>query len=266
MRKKKKSLLQRIYKKRRLYILIILIVAIVALCIWIYQGKNSIESATKTIGYTSELGNDNQLSEKAPEPEPDPEPELATGQTLVPNADGYTTTFTTLNSQYPKTYIEYKQNLGSWAENSYWGGTMTENGCGITAISIIASGYGSTITPEDLREKYYPHLDSSKIERSINSLGIECTEFYFDSSVINTKYISDWLKTGRPVLVCLDSSKENIWTEASHYMVILDINENGEFYISNPNGLDGTEKASGWYDPSEVVPHVAKILFIESYK
>lgn len=155
--------------------------------------------------------------------------------------------------------------MGSWAESNYWGGTMTDNGCGITAISIIASGYGSKYTPEYFRNKYYPHLDATKIEKAINSLGIKCTEFYFDSSRINTKYLSDWLKTGRPILVCLDSTKKNIWTEASHYMAILDINENGEFYISNPNGLDESKKASNWYSPSEIIPYIAKALFIESY-
>ena len=262
MKKKKKSLLQKIYKKRRLIILIILIAIVVALCIWITPEKKSIEPVSKTSHYSEELEN----STKEDNIDTASNTALKVGQTLVKGANGYTTSFTTLNSEYPKTYIEYKQNLGTWAENDYWGGTMTENGCGITAIAILASGYGSNITPETLREKYYPHLDSEKIQLTINSLGIECTEFYFDSSRLNTKYISDWLKTGRPVLVCLDSQKENIWTEASHYMVFLDINENGEFYISNPNGLDGTVEASGWFDPSEVLPHVAKALFIESYQ
>lgn len=258
--KKKKSLLHKIYKKRRLYILIILIAVVIGLCIWISPEKQSTSAETKISQYTESNKNTSTMNE--------PKEPISNiiGQTIIKNSDGYTTTFTISNTEYPKTYIEYKQNLGSWSENSYWGGTMTDNGCGITAISIIASGYGSSLTPEDLRDKYYPHLDATKIEYAINSFGIECTEFYFDSSRINTKYISDWLKTSRPVLICLDSSKKNIWTEASHYMAILDINENGEFYISNPNGLDETEKASGWYDPSEVIPYVAKVLFIESYK
>lgn len=259
--KKKKTLLQRIYQKRRLYILIILIGLIIGLCIKISPEKQSLETGAEQ--YSSQSGNVEEPTESqvtAVEPTSNIE-----GQKLAQNADGYTTKFTTLNSEFQKTYIEYKQNIGSWAENSYWGGTMTDNGCGITAISIIASGYGSKYTPEDLRAKYYPHLDSTKIEKAINSLGIECTEFYFDSTRLSTKYISDWLKTDRPILVCLDSNKKNIWTEASHYMAILDINEDGDFYISNPNGLDGTEKASNWYSPSEIVPYIAKALFIESY-
>lgn len=67
------------------------------------------------------------------------------GQEKVNNKDGYFTTFTT-EDNYKKTYKEYKQNgNSSWSNNEYWGGTMTENGCGITVMSIILSGYGKII-------------------------------------------------------------------------------------------------------------------------
>lgn len=62
------------------------------------------------------------------------------GQNSVEKQDGYNTTFTTLNTKYKKTYKEYKQNMdSSWSDNSYWGGTMRENGCGITSMAIVAS-------------------------------------------------------------------------------------------------------------------------------
>lgn len=194
------------------------------------------------------------------------EPVVIPGQTLVNNANGYTHTFTTLNDIYKKTYIEYKQDLNaSWSENAYWGGTMAENGCGITALAIIASGYGSNLTPEDFRTQYYPHLDSSKIAKSLHSLDIECSDFYFSSIYFTENYIASWLKSNRPVLICVDSKTPNRWTAASHYMVLLDVDENGLFYLSNPNGEDDTEKASGWYKPDDILPFVVKTLFIESY-
>lgn len=59
------------------------------------------------------------------------------GQKNVSGKDGYITTFTTTNG---KTYKEYKQNGdSSWAERYYWGGTMAENGCGITCLATLAS-------------------------------------------------------------------------------------------------------------------------------
>ena len=48
-------------------------------------------------------------------------------------------------------------------------------------------------------------------------------------------------------------------------MVLLDIDSDGNFYLSNPNGIDGTKTSSNWYNPNEIIPYVAKIMFIESY-
>ena len=170
---------------------------------------------------------------------------LVQGQTLISNQDGYTTTFTTLNAKHQKTYKEFKQNLeSSWSNHSYWGGTMRENGCGITSLAIVASGYGLNITPEDLRQKYYPHLEGEDMPKALKDLGFKSTDFCYHKSYLNKKYIMDWLKTNRPIIVCLGSEKENNWTSSSHYMVLLDINKDGFVYVSNPNGLDGEEKSS----------------------
>ena len=188
------------------------------------------------------------------------------GQKSFKNSDGYTTTYTTLNEMHKKTYIEYKQNQNaSWSNKPYWGGTMEDNGCGITSLSIIASGYGLDITPEYFREKYYPHLEATKIHQTLNNLGIKCTDFYFSKTHISKKYFLEWLRSNRPILICVDNKKENVWTAASHYMVLLEADDNGYIYLSNPNGEDGTENASGWYSPNEILPYVVKALFIESY-
>ena len=85
------------------------------------------------------------------------------GQEKVYNQDGYFTTFTTIEEN-KKIYKEYKQNGdASWSNNDYWDGTMADNGCGITALSIILSGYGKIYTPEYLRQKYYPTSVMTKI-------------------------------------------------------------------------------------------------------
>ncbi len=167
------------------------------------------------------------------------------GQTLVEGQDGYNETFTTLNSTHQKTYKEYKQNIASsWSEKDYWGGTMRENGCGITTLAIIASGYGLNITPDDLREEYYPHLDADKMQSALKKMGFKSTDFYFHKSYLSKKYIMDWLKTNRPVIICVGNEEENKWTESSHYMALLDINSKGLVYLSNPNGVEEKETNS----------------------
>lgn len=185
------------------------------------------------------------------------------GQEQVTGKDGYFTTFTTENK---KIYKEYKQNgNSSWSNKKYWDGTMAESGCGITAMSIILSGYNKNYTPDDLREKYYPSLNGNKISYELShTFGIANSDFYYDSTHLSNKYIVKHLQSNKPVLICVWSkSGENRWTTASHYMVLLATDNHGMVYISNPNGLENSSKSSGWYDINEVLPYIAKALFIE---
>lgn len=187
------------------------------------------------------------------------------GQEKVSNKNGYFTTFTTIDK---KTYIEYKQNgSSSWSDKKYWGGTMSENGCGITAMATILSGYDKKYTPENLRKKYYPVLDSKDISKELSStFGIKNSDFYYDDIHLSNQYIENHLNTNRPVLICVwNKPTNNRWTTASHYMVLLATDGNGIVYVSNPNGLENSSKSSGWYNINEITPYLAKALFIESY-
>lgn len=189
------------------------------------------------------------------------------GQESVSGMDGYFTTFTTVE-EHEKTYKEYKQNgNSSWAKNKYWDATMTESGCGITAISIILSGYGFDYTPEDLRKMYYPVLKGDLIPKELsNTFGISNSDFLYDDYHLSTDYIKEYLLSNRPVLVCVWTEPTvNRWTTASHYMVLLACDGNDMVYVSNPNGLENSSKSSGWYDFDEIIPYVAKALFVEKY-
>lgn len=189
------------------------------------------------------------------------------GQETITGKDGYFTTFTTIDN-YKKTYIEYKQNgNSSWAQNEYWGGTMEENGCGITSLSIILSGYGKNVTPEDLRKEYYPVLDGSKFGQVLKeTYGIDNSDFLYNSTDFSKNTILSWLQSNRPILVCVwNQPHNNRWTTASHYLVLLACDDNNKVYVSNPNGGQNDEKSSGWYNINEITPYIAKILFIEDY-
>lgn len=109
---------------------------------------------------------------------------------------------------------------------------------------LLQVGYGLDITPDDLRKEYYPHLEGDDMPKALKKMGFKCTDFYYHGSYLNKKYITDWLKTNRPIIICVGSKDDNKWTSSSHYMVLLDINDEGLIYISNPNGLDGEERAS----------------------
>ena len=189
------------------------------------------------------------------------------GQEKAKGKDGYFTTFTTTEN-YKKTYIEYKQNGdSSWSKNQYWGGTMAENGCGITALSIILSGYNKKYSPEDLRQKYYPVLKYDSLSKELsNTFKIKNTDFYYDSTYFSKTKLKEHLQTNRPVLICVwNNPQDNRWTTASHYMVLLATDDKDMVYISNPNGGENDSKSSGWYNFKELIPYIAKALYIESY-
>lgn len=192
---------------------------------------------------------------------------LGLGQDKISKKDGYFTTFTTIENN-KKTYIEYKQNGdSSWRYHTYWGGTMAENGCGITAIATILSGYNQNYTPEDLRQKYYPVLDYDSLSKELSdTFHIKNTNFYYDKVYFSKEKLQEHLKTNRPILICVwNQPHDNRWTTASHYMVLLATDDEDMVYVSNPNGGKNDSKSSGWYNYKEVTPFIAKALYIESY-
>ena len=183
------------------------------------------------------------------------------GQEIVKEKDGYNTIFITENK---KEYKEYKQGgSASWSNKEYWGGTMEENGCGISSTAIIASGYGSNKTPEDLRKKYIPHLSGEDMPNELrDNLGIKCSDFYYSSAYYSKKSVIEQLKQDKPILICVWDKPDKRWTEKSHYMVLLATDAENKVYVSNPNGKEN-KSPSGWYEMDKVLPYIAKALFIE---
>lgn len=162
---------------------------------------------------------------------------LGVGQQSITGKDGYFTTFTTYGT-YKKTYKEYKQNgNSSWAMKSYWDGTMETSGCGITAMSIILSGYNKNCTPEDLRKEFYPVLNGDLISSTLSKVyNLDNSDFYYDSVHLSNNNIFKHLESGRPILICVwNKPTANRWTTSSHYLVLLACDDNNMVYVSNPN-------------------------------
>ena len=191
---------------------------------------------------------------------------LGIGQEIVEGKDGYDTIFNAVDG---KVYKEYKQNgNSSWKSNRYWGGTVEDNGCGLAAIATLLSGYGYNYTPEDLRKIYVnfegEHLEGNQMSDELsNKFKIENTDFLYASIYFEKEYIIEKLSKNRPILICVWNNPDSRWTTSSHYMLLLATDNQNKVYVSNPNGLYGKIKMSGWYDTELVLPYIAKALFIE---
>ncbi len=158
--------------------------------------------------------------------------------------DGYTSIYT---SSSGKKYKEFKQNSGaSYSGMRYANSTIAKIGCSVTSLAIAASGYGYDYTPAHWSgpsthiatqaKTYAPGstLTNTASEESYASFNVQDT---------HKKAIQDHLKTGNPVIfhVLSDSS----YTTNQHWMVLLDISEDGsKVYVSNPN----VSGHNGWDD------------------
>lgn len=250
---------------RKIFIFILLIVLIIILFSSLFQ--NILEHFHSNISTGKQYSNQQALSKYEIIAQDNNKNYSGVGKKSVKNKDGYFSTFTTKDKN-KKTYIDYKQNgNSSWSNNKYWDGNMADNGCGITAMATILSGYNKNYTPESLRKKYYPALDGTQISKELSeTFGINNTDFYYDSVHLSKENIQNHLETNRPVLICVwNKPTENRWTTASHYMVLLATDGQGMVYVANPNGLENTSKSSGWYDFDEIQPYIAKALYVESY-
>lgn len=228
-----KTYKRKINKKRIIFLIITII-----LIIWLYNNfiltNNMLSDISNKLNISNYTDNYKVIKKDTNKTYP------GKGQEKVSNKDGYFTTFTT-EDNYKKTYIEYKQNGdSSWSNNEYWGGTMAENGCGITVMSIILSGYGKNYTPEDLRKMYYPVMDYEKLSSELSStFGIKTSDFYYDSTHLSNKSILKHLQSNRPIIICVwNNPTNNCWTTTSHYMVLLAADDDNMVYVSNPNRLE----------------------------
>lgn len=160
------------------------------------------------------------------------------------NGDGYREIYT---SSAGISYKHFKQFEGSYAENSYWGGTIHSSGCGPTSVAILASGIlNSEKTPADIAAEMnaiYGLTSYETLKGEMDSLGMPSEVIQSPSAEI----IQDNLRNGKVMLVSVDNS--TIFTNNSHIMTIVDINEQGQVYICNP----GSSSLYGWYDISEIM-------------
>ena len=170
--------------------------------------------------------------------------------------EGYRGTFTDSKN---RTYKEYKQGYEPWKNVAYWGSNIWGKGCGPTALAIIASGYGINQTPETVANYMVGNTGAEKLSDALtNCLHLTNTVSYSNYS----NKIKECLSAGRPVVVSVGHSPTNMFTNSSHILAVLSINEQNEVWVSNAN----SGKTNGWVSLDTLVSHVNYIITIDSDK
>ena len=181
------------------------------------------------------------------------------GQTTAVNGDGYHSEYT---SSSGKTYKEYKQYEGSYAYDPYWNGIIKNSGCGPTSIAILASGLTNlNYTPADIARE----MDSKYGLTSYDTLKSEMDDLGMTAEVIQNptaQQIQDNLRNGKVMVASVNAN--TIFANTNHIIALLDINDQGQIYVSNPGSSNRSSDYEGWYDVSELMKGCRYIVTTDS--
>lgn len=204
---------------------------------WGWQDGNTVRGTTKDPSVTqnrdsSAASKENNTSGKTQE---------ATERSVA--GDGYNYEYT---SSAGITYKAYKQFQGSYAGNAYWGGTISNSGCGPSSVANLASGLTNlNYNPGNVAAEMqatYGYTGAEPLKGEMDSLGMASEIIYGPSA----QDIQDNLRNGKVMLVSVNSS--TMFTSESHIMAIVDINESGQVYVLDP----GSATLHGWHDISDI--------------
>lgn len=176
------------------------------------------------------------------------------GSSNSADGDGYTSIYTASSG---KQYKEYKQYEGSYSSMDYAGyGPISSVGCSITAIAITLTGYGVDVNPGDLAGSNY-------LNKHYSDYGITSSR---DRSVpASADRIRDSLQAGKPVVVEIGNGTGELKAGGAvkkytqHFIAVLDINSEGEVYISDP----GSTTTNGWENLDDLVAISKSALYVD---
>ncbi len=148
-----------------------------------------------------------------------------------------------------RTFIEYKQNVGPWANKPFGSKVIGNNGCPTAAISIVLSGYGYDVTP--MKYAGYSGLNAHQEAANYGLRVGDTVSVPGDgySAQPDQKYIEDirqHLRSGGVVIIHVRGKGMggyNPRAHSQHWMAVLDINDAGDqVYVSAVHSA----YANGW--------------------
>lgn len=164
---------------------------------------------------------------------------------------GYRGIYTTSSG---KSFVEYLQYSGPWAEHAYAGGTMHHQGCSVTSVAVVLSGYGIDKNPEDIRPKDGSMISITEV---LEAHGLKATRVKTPS----TTQVLNHLKTGNAVIIYAGGTKTGYsgqWSSTTgHYFPVLEASES-KGYVSNV----GSSTKTGWYDIDTILKDNKEVIFV----
>ena len=143
--------------------------------------------------------------------------------------------------EYPngitRTYRNYLQWKGSYAEQPYWDNVIRTDGCGPATIATALTGYGYDVDPGDVVDV----MDDNELYNSAIDNLVAVFKLMADIESKNRKFdadskddITESLENGRPVVV----------NYPGHFIIALGVDKQGNIIYSDP-GYSGRESEYG---------------------
>lgn len=222
---------------------------------WGWEDNNRTRGTTDDPNVSQSDGSASEEQEKENEENADENGNVGVATEIPVTGDGYDSEYT---SSAGITYKQFKQYKGTYAGNAYWDGTITSSGCGPTSIAILLSGltdlnYTPANTAAEMNSKY-GYTSYATLQQELSDLGISGEVIHSPTA----QQIQDNLRNGKVMLVSVGAG--TIFTNNSHIMALVDINEQGQVYISNPS----SDTLNGWHDVSEILVDCGYIITIDA--
>lgn len=127
------------------------------------------------------------------------------------------------------------QGWAPWASVTYWSGTISDSGCGLTACAMIVQYFTEeTTTPEDILNTTGVTYTSSALAEIVSAkYGIK--SMYYGSSNYDT--LKDALENDHPVIVSVYGRSYDggfLHATTKHWIVLRGLNDDGTVLINDP--------------------------------
>ena len=166
---------------------------------------------------------------------------------MAPVAPGYSFAFSTARSQWQAGTMPHIYQIDpAWSELPYAGGTIRQNACGptcLTMVYIFKTGH-TDMTPVDMcalseAGNYAPTgaTEWSFMTSGAWQLGLNGTELHVDRSSITQA-----LRSGAPIIA---SVRPGTFTSVGHYIVLYGIDDADQIGVYDPNSASRSARRWG---------------------
>lgn len=145
-----------------------------------------------------------------------------------------------------RTYKIYRQQ--DYPNTAYGSGTISSKGCGLTSDCIALSGYGIDYTPPQLLNG----RGIISIDGELRTKGVNATR-----KSASKDEIKNALNNKKTVIIHVNSSSS--YTRNEHWMPLVDIKNDNEVYVINPNKY-GRE---GWDSLDNIIKGCTEMIIID---